>query len=219
MPARGPPSSPSMSRRDNLHTRGNHRKCLRRNHSVWLTTTAKVGIDYHVEVREDSHYYSVPHRLVGSQVELRISARCVEVFHSHQRVASHLRVFGPGHSTEISHMPIAHRRHAEWTPERLVQWAARTGEATAALVAGIMERRPHPEHARRRCDRWGHRPLLRDHLHRGGHRRGQRVGLRPGRLPGQLGYGLPRRVQSLRDNDPLGGSWIGSPAALSKFRP
>ena len=117
--------------------------------AIWKT--AKVGIDYHVEVREDSHYYSVPHRLVGSRVELRISARCVEVFHSHQRVASHLRVFGPGHSTEISHMPIAHRRHAEWTPERLVQWAARTGESTAALVAGIMERRPHPEHGYRSC--------------------------------------------------------------------
>ena len=32
--------------------------------------TAKVNIDYHVEF--DEHYYSVPHRLVGAEVEVRV---------------------------------------------------------------------------------------------------------------------------------------------------
>jgi len=42
-------------------------------------------------------------------------------------------------------MPSAHRRYAEWTPERLRHWAEEVGSATADLVAGMLERRPHPE--------------------------------------------------------------------------
>ena len=36
-------------------------------------------------------------------------------------------------------MPRAHRAHAEWTPSRLIAWAAQTGPATGRLVAGILE--------------------------------------------------------------------------------
>ena len=48
-------------------------------------------------------------------------------------------------------MPRAHRAHAEWTPSRLIAWAAQTGPATGRLVAGILERRPHPEQGYRAC--------------------------------------------------------------------
>jgi transposase len=42
-------------------------------------------------------------------------------------------------------MPESHRRHAEWTPSRILAWAAKTGTATAQLIEGILEARPHPE--------------------------------------------------------------------------
>lgn len=48
-------------------------------------------------------------------------------------------------------MPEAHRRHAEWTPGRIVAWAERTGSATGELVAAIMASRPHPEQGFRSC--------------------------------------------------------------------
>lgn len=48
-------------------------------------------------------------------------------------------------------MPSAHRRYAEWTPERITAWAAETGPATAAVAAEIMRRRPHPEQGFRSC--------------------------------------------------------------------
>jgi transposase len=48
-------------------------------------------------------------------------------------------------------MPAAHRAHAEWTPSRLIAWAERTGPATGRLVAGILERRRHPEQGYRAC--------------------------------------------------------------------
>ena len=78
----------------------------------------RVALDYHVDV--DGHYYSVPHRLLREQVEARITARTVELFHKGERVAVHLRGGARGrHTTLAEHMPQAHRRHAEWTIERI----------------------------------------------------------------------------------------------------
>ena len=110
----------------------------------------KVNIDYHVEA--DGHYYSVPYQLVGQRVDVRTSALTVEVFHRHRRVASHLRSSVKArHTTTAAHMPDSHRRHAEWTPSRIVEWARKTGPATASLAQAIMEARPHPEQGYRSC--------------------------------------------------------------------
>jgi transposase len=111
---------------------------------------ARVNIDYHVEVHR--HYYSVPHALVHEVVDTRVSATTVEVFHRGQRVAAHLRDDTPGrHTTNSTHMPKAHQHHLEWTPSRLIQWAATIGAQTAALVAAILADRPHPEQGYRSC--------------------------------------------------------------------
>lgn len=111
---------------------------------------AKVSIDYHVEVGR--HYYSVPYGLVGERVDVRASARTIEVFARGRRVASHLRSSAVGrHTTETAHMPESHRRHLEWTPGRLVAWGEQTGPATGALVAAILRSRPHPEQGFRSC--------------------------------------------------------------------
>jgi len=112
--------------------------------------TARVNIDYHVEV--EHHWYSVPYQLVGQRLDIRAGARLVEVLHRGRRVASHPRSAQRGHfTTLVAHMPESHRRHAEWTPGRIVAWAERTGPATADLVAAIMASRPHPEQGFRSC--------------------------------------------------------------------
>lgn len=110
----------------------------------------KVNIDYHVEV--DGHYYSVPYQLVGQRVDARFTASTVEVFHSARRVASHLRSYVRGrHTTDAAHMPVSHRRHAEWSPSRIIAWARQTGPATAGLAEAILDARPHPEQGYRSC--------------------------------------------------------------------
>ena len=117
-------------------------------YAVWKQ--AKVSIDYHVEV--ERHYYSVPYGLVGVRVDVRASARTIEVFARGRRVASHLRSAAVGrHTTESAHMPESHRRHLEWTPGRLVAWGEQTGPSTGALVAAILRSRPHPEQGFRSC--------------------------------------------------------------------
>ena len=105
---------------------------------------ARVNIDYHVEV--DGHYYSVPYALVKEPLDVRLTATTVECLHKGQRVASHVRSFERGrHSTVPEHMPKSHRTYAEWTPQRLVSWAAKTGPATAALAEAILASRTHPQ--------------------------------------------------------------------------
>jgi transposase len=110
----------------------------------------RVNIDYHVEV--EGHYYSAPYQLVRMPLEVRYSERTVEVFHKGQRVASHQRSPLKGrHTTLPEHMPTAHRCYAEWTPQRLIHWAEKTGPATAGMVQTILERRVHPQQGFRSC--------------------------------------------------------------------
>ena len=110
----------------------------------------RVNIDYHVAI--DKHYYSVPYQLVKQQLEARVTSNTVELLHKGKRIASHRRSYQPGrHTTVNEHMPKAHREYAEWTPERLVRWAADTGPATAKLVEAILSSRPHPQHGFRAC--------------------------------------------------------------------
>lgn len=112
----------------------------------WKQVTC--NIDYHVDV--DRHYYSVPYQLVGERLDVRTSALTVEVFFKTKRVASHLRsTRRGGFTTTPAHMPESHRRHAEWTPGRMIAWAEKTGPATAAFASKVIELRPHLEHGYR----------------------------------------------------------------------
>jgi transposase len=111
---------------------------------------ARVHIDYHVEVL--GHYYSVPYALVKQELEVRITAHTVELFHRHKRVASHRRSELKGqHTTLPEHMPKAHQQYASWSPQRLVRWAEQTGPATAGLVSTLLTRRKHPQQGFRAC--------------------------------------------------------------------
>jgi transposase len=105
---------------------------------------ARVNIDYHIEA--DRHYYSVPYQLARQQVDVRLSAAAVDVFQAGKRAASHVRsVERHPHTTDPAHMPRSHREHASWTPSRIIEWAAKTGPATAGLVEAVIAARPHPE--------------------------------------------------------------------------
>ncbi len=113
-------------------------------------TRVKVSIDYHVQV--DHAYYSVPFRLVGEHLDARCAAATVELFQRGERVAAHARAVRRGqYRTDAAHMPSAHRQHRDWSPSRLIAWAAKVGPSTAALVEAILADRPHPEQGYRSC--------------------------------------------------------------------
>lgn len=105
---------------------------------------ARVNIDYHIEL--EAHYYSAPCRLAGQEVHARLTQTTVEIFHQGHRVRSHPRSFERyKHSTHPEDMPEAHRRYAEWSPSRIIEWAAKTGPKTAELVEKILASKDHPE--------------------------------------------------------------------------
>jgi transposase len=110
----------------------------------------RVNLDYHVEI--DKHYYSVPFQLLRQEVEARVTAKTVELFHRGKLVASHLRSLRRHRpSTVPDHMPSSHRRYRDWTHERIQRQAAAIGDDTGALVDVILRSRPHPEQGFRSC--------------------------------------------------------------------
>lgn len=110
---------------------------------------ARVNIDYHVEV--EHHYYSVPYQLVHQKVDLRISARTVEIFHRGKRVASHAISFYKGkHSTTPEHRPANHK-FVEWNPQRFISWAQKCGDSVSKVIETILNGREHPEQGFRAC--------------------------------------------------------------------
>ena len=111
---------------------------------------ARVNLDYHIEVHD--FLYSVPHMLLRAEVDVRITARAVEIFHRGQRVGAHQRRYlGPKHGTDPDHMPSSHRRYAEWTPDRFRRWAGKIGPNTEGLISAVLASRPHPEQGFRTC--------------------------------------------------------------------
>lgn len=116
--------------------------------AIWKK--ARVNIDYHIEF--EKHYYSVPYTLIHKEVYVRATQSTLEIFYNNQRVASHRRVKSPGrHTTVADHMSPAHQKYLEWSPERLTNWAQKTGPHTAQLVHVLLESRQHPQQAYRSC--------------------------------------------------------------------
>ncbi len=112
--------------------------------------TEKVNIDYHLSV--EGHLYSVPYRLVGAGVTVRLTATMLEILHQGTRVAAHVRSTLKGrYTTEPTHRPKSHQQHLDWSPSRLVAWGASIGDATARVVTTILARQPHPEQGYRAC--------------------------------------------------------------------
>ena len=117
---------------------------------IFRWKSAKVHIDYHVEF--EGHFYSVPHTLVRTTVELRATDTLLECYASNQRVACHALSHQRGaHTTTPEHMPASHRAHLEWTPQKLIDWGLRIGVSTAQVVTWQLEHRPHPEQGYRAC--------------------------------------------------------------------
>jgi len=100
----------------------------------------------------DWHFYSVPYALTLQNLDVRLGARTVEIFHNGRRVAVHRRsrVRG-GFTTDPAHRPKSHQKHLAWTPSRLIDWARTIGPLCGQVVAQLLESKPHPEQGYRAC--------------------------------------------------------------------
>ena len=111
---------------------------------------ARVSIDYHVVF--EGHYYSVPHTLVGQEVQIRATERMVEIFHHSQQVAIHPLSSVSGHfSTCADHMPSHHRFVLNADSDFFLREAAKIGPQTAAYMTAVLRSHPYPQQAFRTC--------------------------------------------------------------------
>lgn len=111
---------------------------------------ARVNIDYHLEYGK--HFYSVPHHLVKHQVEVQATRDIIAISFKGKQIARHVRSNRQGgYSTDPSHMPTAHRKHSQWSPERLLNWADDLGPHVRVITQHMLARKRHPEQAYRGC--------------------------------------------------------------------
>ena len=105
---------------------------------------AKVHPDYHIQVGRA--YYSVPYRLIGEQLDVRLSAQVVEIFHAGALVATHPRTLERGRrSTRDGHRPQRHVAVIENNLAYVLERAAAIGPATLEVLRQQAARRVHPE--------------------------------------------------------------------------
>ena len=111
-----------------------------------------VQFNYHIELREDRHYYSVPWQLKGKRVRVVYDDRNVAIYYDNVRIVQHRRDRSPnGYATLHTHMPPQHRFYAQWSPERFIKWAQSIGDDVAELIRIVLKKRKHPEQAFKSC--------------------------------------------------------------------
>jgi len=111
--------------------------------------SARVYLDYHVEF--EGQFFSVPHQLTRRTVEIRYTARIVEIFYNQEKVATHERIAGQRYMTNPDHMPSNHRFLTDWNPERFLAWAAKAGPGTRSMIDTLLAARRYPEQSYRAC--------------------------------------------------------------------
>ena len=106
-------------------------------------TRAKVQKNYHIVVGEDWHFYSVPYRYIGKEVNIAYSADVVEIYYDNQRIAVHGRNYtNHGITTVQEHMPEKHQaiaRQRGWNPEYYLKRATQAGPNTVDFFKKVME--------------------------------------------------------------------------------
>ena len=104
--------------------------------SEWKQAT--VQFNYHIVV--DGMYYSVPYQYIKDKVDVRVTDSTIEVFHHHERIASHRRLSGRAgqYSTITEHMPEDHQKYLEWNGDRFRRWADQIGSNTRKVVDAIL---------------------------------------------------------------------------------
>jgi len=112
----------------------------------------KVQFNYHIELREDRHYYSVPWQYKGKRVRVVYTTSIVEIYHDNIRIAFHKRDRKPnGYTTFKEHMPPHHRFYDDWSPQRMINWASKIGSEVEMMIINVLESRQHPEQAFKVC--------------------------------------------------------------------
>lgn len=112
----------------------------------------KVHPDCHVQYQYN--FYSVPHKFVGQELDVRASRSFIEIFSNLERLAIHKKSTGQirgKYVTDINHLPAAHQAMREDAVQGVLKNAELTGPATLKLINRFLFETRHPLLYLRRC--------------------------------------------------------------------
>ena len=116
--------------------------------------TATVDKYGYIRLKEDIHFYSVPHTYIGKKLNISYTSTDVEVWdpHSYHKVAHHTRDRHQfRHTTNPEHLCPKHRAIAEWSPEKFISQAAVIHEDVEHYIRKILEKTSYVDQANKYC--------------------------------------------------------------------
>jgi transposase len=119
-------------------------------YATWKS--ARVFLDYHIEIAHA--YYSVPFEHIHAQVDVRLTARMIEIFLNNTLIATHIRSYHRGaRMTNPAHRPEKHCAVIDHAIDHGIDWTIaqgqRIGEPVAEVLRREFKRKKHPEEALR----------------------------------------------------------------------
>lgn len=115
----------------------------------------KAGYNYHFQLSEDNHYYSVPYRFAGVKLTAVYDTSTVEIYNGQERIATHMRSpVAEGYTTVATHMPPNHQAYQKqkgWDSTYFLQEAAKIGTHTHAYILALLQSRPQEQQAYNAC--------------------------------------------------------------------
>ena len=112
--------------------------------------------NYHVQLTEDHHYYSVPYIHVGLKVDVLYDQRSVEVYLNNERIALHHRTGQRScYHTDPHHMPSNHQHIASqrgFTREDFLLKAEKIGPSTLTAIEHVLQSSFYPEQNYKSCN-------------------------------------------------------------------
>lgn len=97
--------------------------------------------------------YSVPYEYIKRKVHVRVTDKTIEIFYSHNRIASYRRLHGRKgqYSAITEHMPKDHQEYLEWSGDRFHKWAEGIGTNTCKVVEVILSSQRVEQQSYRSC--------------------------------------------------------------------
>ncbi|MBU3663809.1 MAG: IS21 family transposase [Bacteroidetes bacterium] len=121
----------------------------------YCTTKAKVQRNYHVQLGEDKHFYSVPFKLIGKTLKLIYTLDTIEIYDNLTRVAFHQRLSrSHGYTTIKEHMPANHLFYNEqrgYDADYFLNQSKKIGPFTLEFVTRLLHSKDFIEQSYNAC--------------------------------------------------------------------
>ena len=113
----------------------------------------KVGVNNHVLIWHDKHYYSAPYQLIGTKVKVVLTRSMVRIYSKGKLVASHIRSYQRGKYTTVKeHLCSHHQHYLSRSPEYYKKKAKAYSQTLYHLFELIFAQDRHPEQLYKSCD-------------------------------------------------------------------